>query len=135
MPKSVPELSIITPNFNCLPYLDAWLNSILQQSYNEYEIIVVDDGSTDGSKTWLNEKEKQLECLTVIYENKLGPGGARNTAAQIARGRYLAFLDADDVWLPGKLEQQMRFHKNNPEVVLSFTDYEHIKEGTGDAII
>lgn len=73
--------------------------------------------------------------LKVLFEHRLGPGGARNTAAQVSDAQFIAFLDADDLWEENKLASQIAYHKANTKVVLTFTDYVHIAESDGREII
>jgi len=130
-----PDISIIIPNFNCLSFLPGCFESIRQQQLVSYEVLVVDDGSTDGSVAYL-----QAECalwpeLRIFEQHRQGPGAARNLAAQHAKAPLLAFLDADDWWAPAKLNKQIRFHQQNPDIGLSFTDYQHIEERTQQPVI
>ena len=97
---SSPLFSVIVPTHDRLDLLKRAVESISEQTYADYEIIVIDDGSKDGTKDWLAEAGSSLR---VITQSNVGPGGARNAGAKIARGRYLAFLDSDDVWFPWTL--------------------------------
>lgn len=128
-----PDVSIVIPNYNCLPHLPDCLASIrAQQELNNerlsFEIIVIDDGSTDGSLAWLQAESVRDPRLRVFAESGLGAGGARNLAVQLCRAELVAFLDADDIWYPYKLARQIAYHHANPTVVLSFGDYDHIEE-------
>jgi glycosyltransferase involved in cell wall biosynthesis len=91
----MPLFSIIIPTYNRLPYLKKTLDSIWEQSFTDFEIIVVDDGSTDGTVDYLRELGGSVELLR--QENR-GPGAARNLGVEHARGEYIAFLDSDDLW-------------------------------------
>lgn len=122
------DVSVIIPNYNCLIYLDQCLASIDQQQMNNLEIIIVDDGSTDGSRSYLTSLEKQRDDLTVLFEQGLGPGKARNVAVQIAQSDFIAFLDADDQWTADKLANQLAFLSSHADTVLSFTNYQHVQE-------
>jgi hypothetical protein len=103
----MPFFSVIIPAYNRLPYLLEALDSVWRQSFTDYEVIVVDDGSTDGTQTAVLEmlKSGNAEKLKLKYlkQENAGPGAARNAGAALARGEYLAFLDSDDVWLPWTL--------------------------------
>lgn len=123
-----PAVSIIIPNFNCLPFLSICFDSIRKQQGVDYEILVVDDGSDDGSLEFLTEQTKLWPALRLLQQNHQGPGAARNLAAQYAEAPLLAFLDADDWWPVDKLARQVKFHQENPDIGLSFTDYLHINE-------
>ncbi|RBP45315.1 glycosyl transferase family 2 [Roseimicrobium gellanilyticum] len=93
--------SVIIPTYNREQYLRDTLASVLQQTFNDFEIIVVDDGSTDGTVAYLSSLKGKL---TLIQQSNAGPGAARNLGMQHATGEYLAFLDSDDLWFPWTLE-------------------------------
>ncbi|HEV2837338.1 MAG TPA: glycosyltransferase family A protein [Pyrinomonadaceae bacterium] len=97
----MPTFSVIIPAYNRSSYLRQTLESVWRQTFNDYEIIVVDDGSTDDTLTYLSEISDKV---TVIRQPNCGPGTARNKGAENARGAYLAFLDSDDLWFPWTLE-------------------------------
>ena len=101
--KRKPAVSIVIPTFNRFPLLAEAVESVRAQSFRDYELIVVDDGSTD--ETSLLAAEPDLRYLRTEHSGM--PGAARNRGAEIARGRYLAFLDSDDLWRPNKLELQV----------------------------
>ncbi|SEG41180.1 glycosyltransferase family 2 protein [Vibrio hangzhouensis] len=121
-----PFISIIIPNYNCLDFLPACLNSIDEQVGVEKEVIIIDDGSTDGSLEYIQELMNTRTDLILVRGHRVGPGAARNLGVEVATGDYLAFLDADDTWTADKLSKQVRFMAQHPEVSLSFTNYEHI---------
>jgi glycosyltransferase involved in cell wall biosynthesis len=95
------------------------VESVLSQSYRQFELIVVDDGSTDGTEKRLAEFGSHLR---VIRQTRTGVSSARNRGVAVARGRYLAFLDSDDLWLPNKLGIQVEFMEAHPEVQICQTD-------------
>ncbi|SRR5579871_1612199 len=99
-----PLISVIVPTHNYGRFIGDALQSACAQTYANTELIVVDDGSTDDTKARLAPFETRVQ---YIYQPNRGPAAARNTGIQAARGAYLAFLDADDVWLPHKLERQL----------------------------
>jgi GT2 family glycosyltransferase len=96
-----PKFSIVIPTFNRLDYLKQALSSIWTQTIDDYEIIVVDDGSGDGTGEWLITQRERVRAFTQV---NCGPGAARNLGARHACGTYLAFLDSDDMWFPWTLE-------------------------------
>ncbi|MBN1799748.1 MAG: glycosyltransferase family 2 protein [Spirochaetales bacterium] len=112
-----PIVSIIIPTYNRLSQLQEAVASVRAQSYRAYEIIVVDDGSADGTAHWL--KNQDLRFVTLTHTGF--PGLVRNRGAEIAHGTYLCFLDSDDVWLPKKLAVQAAYFKMNPEAVICHT--------------
>jgi glycosyltransferase involved in cell wall biosynthesis len=113
-----PLISCIVPVFNGEKYLAEALNSILAQTYRELEIIVVDDGSTDGTPAVAERYGNQIRCVT---QNNAGAAVARNLGVGAARGEFVAFLDSDDLWCPEKLQRQMERFDARPELDLSLT--------------
>ncbi|MCD0486843.1 glycosyltransferase [Pedobacter sp. MC2016-14] len=106
-----PLISIIIPLYNGKLLLQQALKSVLQQSYQHWELIIVDDGSTDGGADWLTENYPQ--AILIRQKNK-GVAAARNTGIKAANGALIAFLDQDDEWTPDKLEKQWLLLKQNP---------------------
>lgn len=119
-----PEVSVIIPTRDALAWLPAAIASIGPDP--RVEILVVDDGSTDATMAWLEDTARADSRLRVIIGEGKGPSHARNLAIGRARGRYCAFLDADDRWLPGKLDAQLALHAADPDLGFSFTDYRHV---------
>lgn len=122
---TIPRCSVIIPTYNCGKYIGRALNSVRVQEVADIEIIVVDDGSTDGTDRWLEEAFVRYGRLVVLQGGHKGPNAARNLAISQARGGLIAFLDADDFWWPEKMLPQLAFHERNPNVSFSFTDYLH----------
>lgn len=123
MPR--PICSVVIPTFNTLDYLPAALASVVAQNLAGVEILVLDDGSSDGTDVWLTENAEWIPGLRVFQGGGLGPARARNLLIKKANSDLVAFLDADDVWWPGKLSAEIDFHRRSPDVALSFTDYLH----------
>lgn len=120
-------VSIITPSFNSEKFISDTIQSVQNQTHENWEMIIVDDGSVDKTvsiiKTFLEDKRIQLYQL----EQNSGTGIARNKAVSLAKGRYIAFLDSDDLWKPEKLQKQIEFmHSENQPFTFSF--YECIDE-------
>lgn len=92
----MPQISVIIPVYNVKDYLEGCLNSILQQTFRDFEIILVDDGSSDGSSELCDVLEKTHPCIRVIHKQNGGPSSARNLGVDQARGEFVAFVDADD---------------------------------------
>jgi glycosyltransferase involved in cell wall biosynthesis len=113
-------ISVIIPVYNGKQFLSEAVKSILQQKYNPLEIIIVDDGSTDGTIKSQNSFGKQVKH---IYQDNKGPAAARNTGLAIAKGEFITFLDSDDVWPPNKLNTQINYLLQNPdlEVIIGHT--------------
>ena len=116
-----PVVSVVIPAHNAGRFLPETLASVFDQSYSSYEVIVVDDGSTDGTRQTLGAYEGR-----VIYRHQQnrGPSAARNAGIGTARGNYIAFLDADDLWTRDKLKLQVDFMEQNPQIGLVFSDME-----------
>ena len=118
--------SVIVPTRDSLQHLRNALLSVRQQEIREIEIIVVDDGSTDGTMAWLEAQRLSWPGLRVLTGSGRGPADARNRAIAVAGAPLVAFLDSDDLWWPDKLARQLAYHEANPQVGLSFTDYLHV---------
>ncbi len=106
-------ISVIIPVYNGKQFLSEAINSILQQNYNPLEIIVVDDGSTDGTVRLQNSFGEQVR---YVYQENKGPAAARNTGLVAANGEFIAFLDSDDVWPPNKLKTQINCLLQDPKL-------------------
>ena len=121
-------VSIITPCYNSEKYISETIRSVLNQTYSNFEIIIIDDNSTDNSLDIIRSYSQQDSRIKLITLNKnSGAANARNKALNMAKGRYIAFLDSDDIWLPKKLEMQIKFMQKN-NYFFSFTAYEKINE-------
>jgi glycosyltransferase involved in cell wall biosynthesis len=114
-----PAVSVVIPTYNTGKYIVETVNSVLAQSYKDREILVVDDGSTDNTKEVLKPYMKQIN---YIYQENKGRAGARNTAIKIAKGKYIAFLDSDDLWTAGKLEKQVAIMEQHQQIDFLFGD-------------
>lgn len=115
----MPKVSVIIPTYNRAGYIVETLRSVFAQTFTDYEVIVVDDGSTDDTADVL---KPFLDRITYIRKENGGQGSARNAGIRLAKGEYIAFLDSDDLWLPEKLDVQVKYLDEHPEMVLVFTD-------------
>jgi len=120
-----PAVSIVIPAYNSERYIGATLASVLAQSYRDYEVIVVDDGSTDGTRTAVSAAEG---LIRYISQQNQGPAAARNAGISAAGGALICFLDADDVWTPNKLAEQVAFMERHPAIGLVFSDEEEFED-------
>ena len=120
------RVSVVVPTRNNLDTLPKALDSIRTQNISEIDIIVVDDGSTDGTAEWLQGLMKTEPRLRVINTGGKGPANARNKAIEAANSPLIAFLDSDDWWHAGKLKWQVDYLEKHAEIGFSFTDYVHI---------
>lgn len=119
-------VSIITPSYNSSEFISNTINSVLSQTFHNWELIIIDDCSKDNSieviSQWC-EKDSRIQ-LIQLTENS-GAAVARNKGIEVARGRYIAFLDSDDKWLPDKLEKQLQFMRDN-QYNFTFTAYNKV---------
>ncbi|MBN1646710.1 MAG: glycosyltransferase family 2 protein [Spirochaetales bacterium] len=122
------DVTIITPLYNAGHLIKETADSVFSQTFENWEWIIVNDCSTDNSKQVLDELASKDERIRVInLEKNQGPINARNTALDMARGRFISFLDSDDLWMPRKLEKQVRFMQNR-NCALSYTEYKKIHQ-------
>jgi glycosyltransferase involved in cell wall biosynthesis len=115
-----PVVSVILPTFNRLPYLRCALDSVEGQTFRGFEVLVLDDGSTDGTYGFLEGYAPNFPFRWFSFRRK-ERSYLRNFGAHEAKGEFLAFLDDDDEWLPEKLEKQVKFLEQNPDVGLVYT--------------
>lgn len=113
------EVSVIIPTWNRRKYLPRAIQSVLIQQDVSFEIIVVDDGSTDGTALMIRQ---EFPSVTYLFQENRGPAAARNSGLKHANGEWIAFLDSDDVWKPGKLRVQLDFFQRYPEFKICQTE-------------
>ena len=121
-----PLVSVIIPVYNAEKYLADTINSVLAQTYSHWELILVDDGSTDDSITIC--QQLQNSKIKIIRQENGGVSSALNTGISQSQGEYLAFLDSDDLWLPEKLAKHIAHLESNPDVGVSFSPSVFIDE-------
>lgn len=127
-------VSIITPSYNSLDFVSMTIDSVLNQTYQNWEMIIVDDVSSDNSCETIEAYSKKDSRIKLIrLEINSGPAIARNRALKEAKGRYMAFLDSDDLWHPDKLSKQISFMKEKG-IALSYTGYYRIEEESEETI-
>ncbi len=119
-------VSAIIPTFNRWPMIGDAVESVLEQSQKIFELIVVDDGSDDRS---LDELKRYGSLVTVFSQSRHGVAAARNLGVRLSSGKYIAFLDSDDLWFPKKLETQIAFMEWNPEVQICQTEEIWVRNG------
>lgn len=115
----MPKVSVILPAYNGEKFIAAAVDSVLGQTYTDYEIIVVDDGSKDRTAEILSRYGKKIK---VVSQQNGGIAKARNIAIENSKGEYLAFLDQDDIWLPDKLGLQVALMEKDRDIGLAYTD-------------
>ena len=116
-------VSIIMPTYKCGRFISESIRSIQVQTYKNWELIIVDDCSRDGTVATVLDLKKEDDRIN-LYQNSTNSGAAvtRNTALRNAKGRWIAFLDSDDLWEPTKLEKQIKFMEEN-EYAFSYHEY------------
>ncbi len=122
-----PLVSVIIPCFNCEKFIIDALDSIFFQNYENIEVVIVDDGSTDQSCSIIKNYPK---TLNLLHQNNQGPAAARNTGVKHSKGSLIAFLDADDVWLPKKLKVQVDLILKNKDIDIIFGTFGRIDTKT-----
>lgn len=121
-------VSIITPSYNSRKFIRECVDSVLSQTYQNWEMIIVDDKSKDDSVEFIKNLIKNDDRIKLIsLEKNVGAAMARNEALEVASGKYIAFLDSDDIWLPNKLDKQLKFMQEN-DSAFTFSSYIPISE-------
>jgi len=123
---SAPTVSVIIPTYNRAWCLREAVDSAAVQDFRDFEIIVVDDGSTDETARLLEEYN---ESIRALRQPRRGVSAARNAGIAAARGELIAFLDSDDIWLPGKLARQVEFFRRRPDALICQTEELWVKNG------
>ncbi len=124
------RVSVVIPVYNGAPFVAKAVASVRMQEHPSVEILVVDDGSTDGTQDVLRRLE-QSEGIRWFQRSHGGPARSRNYGIEAAQGQFIALLDCDDEWLPGKLSAQLAMMRARPEVGLVHTDFEvRFEDGT-----
>ncbi|MDX3772873.1 glycosyltransferase [Chromatiaceae bacterium AAb-1] len=129
-----PVISVVIPVYNCAAYLARTLDSVLQQQYRPFEVIVVDDGSADHPEHIVEHYQQQCpDLIRLLSKSNGGVSSARNTGILAARGDWIAFLDGDDIWLPQKLALQVKAIQDFPQAMLIYTEFAFWRpSATGD---
>jgi glycosyltransferase involved in cell wall biosynthesis len=122
----MPRVSTIIPTYNRKEFVSAAIESVLAQTYTDYELIVVDDGSDDGTADALKQYGERIRYVCQQHQ---GVSAGRNHGLELAQGEFIAFLDSDDLWLPKKLALQVAFMDQNPEARICYTDEIWIRRG------
>lgn len=125
-----PFISIVVVTYNRARFLKDALDSILRQTFKDYEIILVDDGSTDNTK----EIVTQYEGIHYIYQEHAGISKARNTAVKAAKGKWIATLDSDDLWIEDKLQKQVDYLQTHPDCRILYTAFKNFTNIPNDEL-
>ncbi len=122
------KVSVIMPAYNSGKYIGQAIDSVIAQTYPNWELLIVDDASSDSTFRLLEQKKAAEPRIKIFqHSTNLGTQYARNKAIEMATGRFIAFLDADDLWLPEKLEIQLKTIKKH-DITGCFSSYELIDE-------
>lgn len=117
-----PAVSINLCCYNSERFLEETLQSIFAQTYKDWELIVVNDGSKDSTEIIINKYIRQGYPIIYLWQENHGLGYSRNKTLELSNGQFIAFIDHDDIWLPEKLEKQIKIFGNNPNIGLTFTN-------------
>jgi glycosyltransferase involved in cell wall biosynthesis len=120
-----PLVSVIIPSFNTALYVGEAVQSVLDQTYQNLEVHVVDDGSTDNTRDVMKAFANESRVF-YHYQNNRGEAGARNTGIRASRGSLIALCDADDLWMPRKLELQVPCFEDRPQIGVVYTNVVHV---------
>jgi glycosyltransferase involved in cell wall biosynthesis len=126
-----PLITVIIPCYNSSAYISEAIESVLSQTYCNFELIVVNDGSTDNTEKTIR---KYLDKIIYLKQENAGPAAARNCGIQKAQGYYVAFLDADDLWLPDKLQMQVQAFDNYAGAALVYTKFVNFEDQSGKTL-
>lgn len=122
----IPKVSVVIPTYDRIETLPRSLDSVINQTFSDWELIVVDDGSNDGTDEMVL---RDYSAVRLHRQERTGVSSARNAGGALASGEWIAFLDSDDAWLPEKLERQLSSLATEPELRLSHTDEIWIRNG------
>lgn len=129
-------VTVVIPTYNRRQFIGETVDSVLAQTYRDLEVIVVDDGSTDGTEDLLKERYGNEPRFRYIWQENAERAVARNTGIKAARGEFVAFLDSDDLWLPAKLELQIQYFARDSQLVMVHTGFSSLYEnGTTVSLI
>jgi len=117
-----PLVSVIIPAYNAEKYIERTLSSVLSQDYENLEIVVIDDGSNDNTADVVKKLADKDKRLQYVHQQNGGVSSARNHGYKLSKGEYLAFLDADDIWLPDNLSKKLAHLQDNPDIGLVHSD-------------
>lgn len=112
-------VTVVIPTYNRAKYIEETIKSVIGQKYPNIEIIVIDDGSTDNTEQVVSKYRSQL---TYIHQENSERGASRNHGLRLAKGKFIAFLDSDDLWLPDKISQELEMLQNNPAAGVVYSD-------------
>ena len=121
-----PKVSVVMPTYNAERYLAQAIDSVLAQTYRDFEFLIVNDGSSDGTLDIAEAYAQKDPRIRIISQENQGGAAARNNGMEVARGEWIAMMDADDLMLPNRLERQLAFLRENPDVAVASAFVYHI---------
>ncbi len=121
-----PTVSVIIPAYNAANFISQTIESVLNQTFTDFELLVIDDGSTDNTLAIANQYALSDRRIQVLSQTNRGVSATRNHGVQIAKGDLIAFLDADDLWFPDKLASHIQHFQANPKLAVSFSRVEFL---------
>ena len=119
--NTIPTVSVIMPFHNTQRYIEQAIRSLMSQSYSSWELLAIDNNSSDDSSKIVEHLRQEDSRIRLFHEPRRGVSYARNLGLRLARGEYIAFLDSDDLYLPAKLESQLRFMREHQNLICCFT--------------
>lgn len=120
--SQIKKVDIIMPNFNKGQYLKEAIDSVINQSFKKWKLLIIDDNSSDNSKNILKKYIKRKNIKIFFLKKNKGPAYCRNLGLRLCKSKFIAFLDSDDLWMKNKLKQQLKFMEKN-KYPFTFTDY------------
>lgn len=132
--KKNQKVSVVIPCYNYARFLKCTVKSLQEQTYQNWEAIIVDDGSTDDTKKIASNLVMEDPRVRYLHQQNSGTSAAKNSGIKLAQGDYLLFLDADDLITPNKLESHIRHFANNPCIDISYSRFRYFKDGCEDQL-
>jgi glycosyltransferase involved in cell wall biosynthesis len=123
--QRAPRVSVVIPTYNSARFLREAIQSVLNQTYSDFEVVIIDDGSTDDTESVVRSFG---ERVSYVKQPNRGVSAARNQGIRDAKAEYVAFLDSDDIWLPNKLAEQIPLLEQDPELGLVYSDWAVVPE-------
>jgi len=124
-----PQVSVILPTYNRAHFLKETFDSLAAQTFRDFEVVVIDDGSIDGTDDIIRTYSSKINLRPLRSDQNRGVSWARNRGIAASRACWIAFLDSDDLWMPQKLEKQLRFLRENPELKICQTEEIWVRNG------
>lgn len=127
MSSKAPHITVLLPAYNAAPYIEESVNSVLSQTYTDFELLIINDGSTDNTRELLEKYTD--DRIRLIHQDNMGLVKTLNKGLELARGKYIARFDADDICYPDRLEKEYQFISANPDYILVGSEADYIDDG------